>query len=117
MPTGRPSTLSPIVSCSMPKKVNPPQPYGAKPPRPSETVSVQLAGLTKNAPTRTTNNTAATLMNTIRALNPADSLMPLTRIAVTITTMMTAGKLTYDPVNVTQLAGSLHAAEWFHSKG
>ena len=118
MPTGRPSTRSPIVNCSMPKKLNPPQPNGAKPVRPSgATLWVQLAELTKNTPTTMTNSTAATLMNTIRALNPADSLMPFTRMAVMITTMMTAGRLTYDPVKVTQFAGSPHAAEWFHSSG
>ncbi len=57
-----------------------------------------MSGLTKKAPTMITNKTAATLMATIVALKLALSWMPFTRMIVTITTMMTAGRSMKLPV-------------------
>src|SRR5437763_17025120 len=65
-------------------------PYGAN--------GSQLAGFTKNAPTRMTNTTAPSLIATMTALAVALSLIPRVRMPVRARTNSTAGRLMTDVV-------------------
>ena len=73
-----------------PKKLMPVQPKGAK--------GCQLVVFTKKAPTAMTKSTAATLMATMTPLKVALSWMPFTRMAVMMTTTITAGRFITEPV-------------------
>src|SRR5213593_1455890 len=59
---------------------------------------VQLARLTCDTPTSTTNRTIATLRITMRLLTRADSLIPITSTADISPTIPTAGRLMMAPV-------------------
>src|SRR5664279_5070152 len=91
VPMGAPPP-STMPATRWPKKLMPVQPKGAK--------GCQLVVVMKKAPTAMTKRTAATLMATMTPLKVALSWMPFTRMAVTIATMMRAGRFMTAPVDM-----------------